>query len=208
MSGIQVQNRPQIKSQVQQIIRVIMEVVRYVAGNKSLVLTHDDIVKIAGKLSMDVHEVENVLRNKMITISVTDRKMFRHFIVLPFGIEISRAEKNFFETLLELATDPIHGAKFSRNPDVDIDYVVSYYFFRRENGGLMYGDPLAWMIDAIAVSYGMKPDEEIVEWEDRETNRFSKVVRYGSTRIRVKMDYTDKTIHGVPVGVGLFYEFA
>jgi len=66
------------------------------------------------------------------------------------------------------------------------------------------------LLRRVAVSYNVKPDEVIVEWESKEDGAWSKVFRYGDVKMRVKRDYMGKGLPGLDIGTGvrIFYEFA
>jgi len=190
---------------------VIKGIVKHLASKRTITIKHDDIWTIASENDVYVDMVVKALSKEMNTIVVKDSKGFSHYLVLPNDIELTNYEIGVIESIFELAVSPIYGVRIPENRgNVDVDYVVAYYLFKRDNIGLALGDPLAWLLRRIAESYNVKPDEEIVEWENKEDDTWSKVFRYGDTKIRVKRDYMDKGLPGLNIGTGMviFYEFA
>jgi len=197
--------------------RIIEEVVKYMISEKTIILSYNDLWNISETISKEfsisedesrwmVKETISVYMNSM---GILDGEGFEHYMILP-NMELTEEEEKFIRTLLELTINPIEGARIPKERgDMDIDYVVSYYFFRTRNNGLIFGDPLAWYMRKVAQSYSVEPDEEIIEWENKESGTWSKILRYGDTKIRVKKDYTNINVEGVGIGVdvGTFYEF-
>jgi len=222
---------------------VVERIVRYLVSGKTLLLSNEDVWRIARNMAEEIVEEERkrlgaviekhgrewvvdkvseelrdildkALTEDMNTLTTVDRDKFTHYLVLPEDIELSGDEGEVFHSLLELAVDPIYAAQISGKVDIDVDYAVAYYLFRTvgqsEHGGLLFGDPLAWLLRRLAKSYGVEPDEEITEWENKEYGTWSRLYRYGDTVIRVKRDYTNRNCIGVDIGVdvGVFYSFA
>jgi len=169
---------------------------------------------VVDKLSEELHNIlDKVLSEDMYTLTVIDRDKFTHYLVLPNDDTLTEGEEEVIQSLLELAISPVYAAQIPGKVDIDIDYAVAYHLFitsgQGEHGGLLFGDPLAWLLKRLADSYGVEPDEEITEWENEEYHTWSVVHRYGDTKIRVKKDYTNRNYIGVNIGVdvGMFYSF-
>jgi len=214
----QIQNQSISKTEKEIRRRIIEEVVKYVISNKSIVLSHDDVWNVGETISKEFNLDENegreitkdVIENDMNVVIVRDLDGYEHYLILPDDIELTEKEEGFIWTIFELTINPIEGAKIPKGRgELDIDYVVSYYLFRTRNNGLIFGDPLSWYLRKVARSYGVEPDEEIIEWENKKNRTWSKILRYGDTKIRVKKDYTNINVEGVDIGIdaGLFYEF-